>query len=278
MYFLFCTVPYWRYSTLIWLGSFFLLFVVVVVWLGFCLFVFHNLTKSSFVVCLFVFICNGSFLCLTLQHWITGKNHTGSSLPPKEQHWLLNFGFLIRYKLKIANQLVFNCIKRGPQRKLTWKQVFLFADSGCLFSQYSCIRRLFIIIIFFLHICIWVLQGLAMIQFSSLSSRWYLCAWKCPYALHPVSQKFSRRLLWNGSSVRLIDNGPLFEGRSLSASSFHTSMIYSLPVKSMEQEKVGIWCIKHLCHMCLTRHKMAAFMDTFFFPSTFTWIFKKLDR
>lgn len=72
--------------------------------------------------CLFVFICNVSFLCLTLQHWIIGKNHTGSSLAPKEQHWLLNFGFLIRYKLKIANQRVFNCIKRGPQRKLTWKQ------------------------------------------------------------------------------------------------------------------------------------------------------------
>jgi len=130
-------------------GLFFFSFVVVVVWLGFCLFVFHNLTKSSFVVCLIVFICNGSFLCLTLQHWITGKNHTGSSLPPKEQHWLLNFGFLIRYKLKIANQLVFNCIKRGPQRKLTWKQVFLFADFGRLFSQYSCIRRLFIVMIFF---------------------------------------------------------------------------------------------------------------------------------
>ena len=257
---------------------FFFFFLLLFGWVSVCLYSITWPNPVLLFVCLFVFICNGSFLCLTLQHWITGKNHTGSSLPPKEQHWLLNFGFLIRYKLKIANQLVFNCIERGPQRKLTWRQVFLFADSGCLFSQYSCTRRLFIIIIFCLHICIWVLQGLAMIQFSSLSSRWYLCTWKSPYALHPVSQNFSRRLLWNGSSVRLIDIGPLFGGRSLSASSFHTSMIYSLPVKSTEQEKVGIWCIKHLCHMCLTRHKMAAFMATFFFPSTFTWIFKKLDR
>ena len=39
------------------------------------------------------------------------------------------------------------------------------------------------------------------VQFSS---RWYLCAWKSPYALHPVSQKFPQRCLWNGSSVHLI--------------------------------------------------------------------------
>ena len=55
------------------------------------------------------------------------------------------------------------------------------------------------------------------------SSKWYLCAQKSPYALHPVSQKFPQRCLWNGSSVRLIDDGPLssFQGRSSSASSFH---------------------------------------------------------
>ena len=30
------------------------------------------------------------------------------------------------------------------------------------------------------------------VQFSS---RWYLCAWKSPYALHPVSQTFPQRRL-----------------------------------------------------------------------------------
>ena len=30
-------------------------------------------------------------------------------------------------------------------------------------------------------------QKASSVQFSS---RWYLCAWKSPYALHPVSQKF----------------------------------------------------------------------------------------
>ena len=55
------------------------------------------------------------------------------------------------------------------------------------------------------------------VQFSS---RWYLCARKIPYALHPVSQKFPRRCLWNGCNVRLTDDGPLssFRGRSSSAS------------------------------------------------------------
>jgi len=44
------------------------------------------------------------------------------------------------------------------------------------------------------------------VQFSS---RWYLCARKSPYALHPVSQKFPQRCLSGGSSVRLTDDGPL---------------------------------------------------------------------
>ena len=41
------------------------------------------------------------------------------------------------------------------------------------------------------------------------SSRWYLRVQKSPYALHPVSQKCLQRCLWNGSNVRLIDDGPL---------------------------------------------------------------------
>ena len=62
------------------------------------------------------------------------------------------------------------------------------------------------------------------------SSRWYLCARKSPYALHPVSQKFAQRCLWNGSNVRLIDDGPLsfFQGRSSSAFSFHASLLQAI--------------------------------------------------
>ena len=46
------------------------------------------------------------------------------------------------------------------------------------------------------------------------------------YALHPVSQKLPQHRLWNSSSVRLIDDGPLssFQGRLSSASSFYTSI------------------------------------------------------
>ena len=66
-------------------------------------------------------------------------------------------------------------------------------------------------------------------HFSSVqfSSRWYLCPRKSPYALHPVSEKFPQRCLWNSSKVRLNDDGPLssFQGRSSSASSFHASLL-----------------------------------------------------
>ena len=64
------------------------------------------------------------------------------------------------------------------------------------------------------------------VQFSS---RWYLRAWKSPYALHPVSQKFPQRCLWNGSNVRPTDDGPLwsFRGRSSSAS-FHASLLQAI--------------------------------------------------
>ena len=40
----------------------------------------------------------------------------------------------------------------------------------------------------------------SLLQFSS---RWYLCAQKSPYALHPVSQKFPHHCLSNSSSVHL---------------------------------------------------------------------------
>ena len=65
------------------------------------------------------------------------------------------------------------------------------------------------------------------VQFSS---RWYLCARKSPYALHPVSQMFPQRCLRNSSNVRLTDDGPLssFQRRSSSASSFHTFLLQAI--------------------------------------------------
>ena len=58
-------------------------------------------------------------------------------------------------------------------------------------------------------------------RYSSVqfSSRWYLCARKSPYAIHPVSHKHAQHCLWNGSNVRLIDDSPLssFQGRSSNA-------------------------------------------------------------
>ena len=68
---------------------------------------------------------------------------------------------------------------------------------------------------------------LSSVQFSP---RWYLCARKSPYALHPVSQKFPQRCLWNSSNVRLTDDGPFssFQGRSSSASSFNASLIQAI--------------------------------------------------
>ena len=65
------------------------------------------------------------------------------------------------------------------------------------------------------------------VQFNS---RLYLCARKSPYALHPVSQRFPQRGLWNPSNVHLIDDGPLssFQGRSSSASFFLACLLQTI--------------------------------------------------
>ena len=51
-----------------------------------------------------------------------------------------------------------------------------------------------------------------------ISSKWYSCARKNPYALYPVSQTSQQLCLWNSSNVRLTDGGPFssFHGRSWS--------------------------------------------------------------
>ena len=62
------------------------------------------------------------------------------------------------------------------------------------------------------------------------SSRWYLWAWKNPYALQAVTQRFPQCCLWNGSSVLLIDDGPLllFQGQLSNASSFHAPLLQAI--------------------------------------------------
>ena len=65
-------------------------------------------------------------------------------------------------------------------------------------------------------------SGHTLVCFGTAQFSWsrYLCARKSPHTLHPVSQKFPQRCLWNGSNVRLIDDGPLssFQGRRLALS------------------------------------------------------------
>ena len=60
--------------------------------------------------------------------------------------------------------------------------------------------------------------------------RWYLRSQKSPYTLHPTTQKCPQCHIWSICSVRLIDNGPisLFQERSPSASSFHTSLLQAV--------------------------------------------------
>ena len=50
------------------------------------------------------------------------------------------------------------------------------------------------------------------------------------YTLHPVSQKFPQRCLWNASNVRLIDDDPLssFQGRSCRVSSLNASLLQAI--------------------------------------------------
>ena len=71
------------------------------------------------------------------------------------------------------------------------------------------------------------LVQLSSVQFKKLSMRSKRAD---NYALHLISQKFPQRCLCNGSTVRLIDDGPFlsFEGRSSRASSFHASLLQAI--------------------------------------------------
>ena len=90
------------------------------------------------------------------------------------------------------------------------RQIFAFAHSLCDYISNSSV------LFSSVHSGIWYIPS---VQFSS---RWYLCGQKSPYALHPVSQTFPQRCLWNSSNVRLINDGPpsSFQGISSSASSW----------------------------------------------------------
>ena len=90
--------------------------------------------------------------------------------------------------------LIFN---RGTV--IEWKTaVWLFCFPFLLIGAVMC-RCFSSPLNIYMHIC---MAG-SSLQFSS---RWYLCTQKSQYyALHPISQKFPQRCLWNSSSVRLID-------------------------------------------------------------------------
>ena len=68
------------------------------------------------------------------------------------------------------------------------------------------------------------------VEFSSVQEGIYALGKANNYALHLISQKFPQRCLCNGSTVRLIDDGPFlsFEGRSSRASSFHASLLKAI--------------------------------------------------
>ena len=53
-----------------------------------------------------------------------------------------------------------------------------------------------------------------------------------PICIHPISLKFPQHCLWNGSNVRLIDNGYLLflQGRVSNVESFHTSLLQVIDV------------------------------------------------
>ena len=72
-------------------------------------------------------------------------------------------------------------------------------------------------------------SGMEIPKFSSVQDGIYVLG-KSLYVLHPVSQKFPQRCFWNGSNVRLIDDGPLlsFQGRSSNASSLNASLLQEI--------------------------------------------------
>ena len=127
--------------------------------------------------------------------------------------------------------------------RMVWSRWgYLWNDEGAISSKF-----VVFVFCFFLYVCVFVMCFLLLLLiffffffllFLSLvvasqagsvqfSSRWYLCAWKIPYALHPICQKFPQLCLWNGSNVRLIDLSS-FQGRSSSAFSFHAYLFEAI--------------------------------------------------
>ena len=74
-----------------------------------------------------------------------------------------------------------------------------------------------------------------MSQFLSVHFKMVSMRSEKPIIMRSISSlqlKFPQRCLWNQTNVRLIDDGPLssFQGRSSSASSFHTSLLETIDV------------------------------------------------
>ena len=85
-------------------------------------------------------------------------------------------------------QIFHRLMRKAPKTENPWQPWILSRRNPSSVSTASCCR-------------------VVTVQFSL---KWYLCTWKSPNALHPVSQKrFSEHHLWNCSNVCLIDDGPL---------------------------------------------------------------------
>ena len=116
------------------------------------------------------------------------------------------------------------------------------------------------------HLSIVVVTGRKCLwMFGSVQFIVHLFTRESPYALHPVSRKFPQHCLWNGSNVRLNDDGPLlsFQGRLSSASSFrrlsstsffHASLLQAIDgVMSLTlctqvvPQAPPVWHITHCC-------------------------------
>ena len=62
-------------------------------------------------------------------------------------------------------------------------------------------------------------------HFTKTTSSWGNLKWR-----HPISQKFLQRCLWNGSNVRLIDDGPLPSFHWRSSRAFSSDLPRSKPL------------------------------------------------
>ena len=82
------------------------------------------------------------------------------------------------------------------------------------------------------------------------SSRWYLCAQKSPYALHPVSHKFPQHRLWNSSNICLMTTALSHPFKVAVPIFTQQKYFWALSFKQLPKswKKVGSPNYVHFCH------------------------------